>query len=455
MTEIPYNHARAACRAVSILLLPAVLSACSATTSQLPDPVPSACLVVDDDARAQLTLGIAGARADAADARLRAERLLAAQVFEPLVRVDCNGQVIPALAAEWSSEDGRTWRFLLQPGVLFHDGVPVTARSVMAAWSAMHMPAFAAVSAVGEMELAVTLIAAADVRVFAAAAHAVKRSTTDGLVGTGAFRYEGEPDALRIAAFAVSAAPQSIRAQLFAGDPRAALDAGVDALVTGDPAVLAYARARSDYATVPLPWSRTYVLAATARNSGGRPSAAVLDALARDAVRGEARAAQGPFWWEQCGRADMPPRDEARTGDGRMIVYPEGDMIARGLAERIVALAWPAERMPAWLRDLLPADGSGPPYARGLDREELSAAIHARSPVAVIVPLPRIAWSGCSRMAALPRDGTATPEEALMAAAASWAVTPLADARDHLVHRSGIGRIIADGDGTIRFAVPR
>jgi peptide/nickel transport system substrate-binding protein len=44
-------------------------------------------------------------------------------LYEGLVRLDENGQVLPLLASSWSiSDDGLTYTFKLQPGVRFHDG---------------------------------------------------------------------------------------------------------------------------------------------------------------------------------------------------------------------------------------------------------------------------------------------------------------------------------------------
>jgi peptide/nickel transport system substrate-binding protein len=55
-------------------------------------------------------------------------------VFEGLTSVDVDGSVIPTLAESWDvSEDGLTYTFHLQPGVVFHDGTPLTADDVV--WS--------------------------------------------------------------------------------------------------------------------------------------------------------------------------------------------------------------------------------------------------------------------------------------------------------------------------------
>lgn len=49
-------------------------------------------------------------------------------LFEGLVRIDRNGAIKPQLAKAWTiSEDGLTYRFDLETGVLFHNGVPFDA----------------------------------------------------------------------------------------------------------------------------------------------------------------------------------------------------------------------------------------------------------------------------------------------------------------------------------------
>ncbi|MGF7174339.1 ABC transporter substrate-binding protein [Azospirillum doebereinerae] len=46
-----------------------------------------------------------------------------ANLYEPLTRVDAEGNVVPALARTWTvSEDGLTYRFTLRSGAKFHDG---------------------------------------------------------------------------------------------------------------------------------------------------------------------------------------------------------------------------------------------------------------------------------------------------------------------------------------------
>ncbi|KJV10226.1 ABC transporter substrate-binding protein [Elstera litoralis] len=54
-------------------------------------------------------------------------------VVETLVSADAEGRPVPALAERWEvAADGLTWRFALRPGVVFHDGTPVTAEALVA-----------------------------------------------------------------------------------------------------------------------------------------------------------------------------------------------------------------------------------------------------------------------------------------------------------------------------------
>src|SRR5688572_3492440 len=56
------------------------------------------------------------------------ERLLFRQLFETLVRVDCEGRVAPGLADSWALDpSGPVWTVTLRSNALFSDGSPVTA----------------------------------------------------------------------------------------------------------------------------------------------------------------------------------------------------------------------------------------------------------------------------------------------------------------------------------------
>ncbi|CAI1495753.1 Nickel-binding periplasmic protein precursor [Serratia quinivorans] len=55
---------------------------------------------------------------------------------ETLVLLNANGDAEPALATEWQQIDQHRWRFVLRPGVSFHDGSLMTAQSVVRSLSA-------------------------------------------------------------------------------------------------------------------------------------------------------------------------------------------------------------------------------------------------------------------------------------------------------------------------------
>ena len=57
------------------------------------------------------------------------------EMYETLLTFDENTNVIPLLAKEWSvSEDGRSYTFILNEGITFHDGEPFNAESVKAVY---------------------------------------------------------------------------------------------------------------------------------------------------------------------------------------------------------------------------------------------------------------------------------------------------------------------------------
>ncbi|MBX3015082.1 MAG: hypothetical protein KF832_26415 [Caldilineaceae bacterium] len=53
-------------------------------------------------------------------------------IYDVLVRMTPDYQLIPMLATEWEFVEPNTWRFILRQGVTFHDGQPFTAAAVKA-----------------------------------------------------------------------------------------------------------------------------------------------------------------------------------------------------------------------------------------------------------------------------------------------------------------------------------
>jgi len=124
------------------------------------------------------------------------------------------------------------------------------------------------------------------------------------------------------------------------GDPRDLLDQGVDLLLTRDAAALGYAATMAQLQSLPLPWQHTHVLMTPGRaRSSPALSEEQRQALAADAVRGEARGAHAPFWWETVPDCELSPAPRGnRPPPTPRIVYDAGDRAARDLAERLVGL---------------------------------------------------------------------------------------------------------------------
>jgi len=66
------------------------------------------------------------------------------QVYETLVRLTPEGEVVPGLATSWSYPNATTLRFELRPGVVFHDGSAFDADAVVASFTRILDPATAA-----------------------------------------------------------------------------------------------------------------------------------------------------------------------------------------------------------------------------------------------------------------------------------------------------------------------
>jgi Bacterial extracellular solute-binding proteins, family 5 Middle len=286
------------------------------------------------------------------------ERLLFRQLYETLVRIDCVGRVRPGLAASWRLDaDARTWIVTLRENARFADGTPVTADQVRASWiddaggDALRPDVgrlVQSVAAVDNRTLAVQLLRPHAEAPIALAhpdlAIAKLVAGSSWPVGTRSGRITAlvdEPNAKLPSALTITRddlAP--LRFLSSSGDPRDFLDAGVDLLLTRDPAALDYARTLLQFQLVPLAWHRTHVLLLPARS---RPlpllSQQARQQLAADAVRGEARGAQGPFWWQMSADCEVSPSSlRSQPSPAPRIVFDANDGAARDLAERFVGL---------------------------------------------------------------------------------------------------------------------
>jgi len=384
-----------------------------------------------------LTIAASGAidPARAPAARTDAERILFRQLYEPLIEMTCDAVVRPGLASAWrASDSGRTWVFTLRRDARFWDGVPVTAADVLVAWRAQDTAAVLApwagsvaqaVSAPDESTLVVRLDTAyaAVPPAFADPGLAVAKRVAGLPAPLGTAPYWLDAAAWDRTASPLPDRPGPARPVLvirpIVADARDALDAGADAVVTDDPATVAYAAARSDLTSIPLPWDRTYVLLRPWRG-GAAPDGA---ALAQDAVQVEARAAALPLWWRDGAACDdrrfdlLPDQPPAVTS---AIGYLRGDVVARGLAERLVAVGGDRQRAVAF----------GP--------SELAALLRAGGSEAVLA-LPRASLDPCLAVRRL---------------RARWPagdVLPLVDVRRRVIVRRPVSGVYLDWDGVPRW----
>ena len=89
------------------------------------------------------TLNVAtepGTIRDPALASARSDILLNQQVYDWLVEVGDNNQLLPGLATAWDSPDGKVWTFTLRSGVTFSNGQPFTADDVVYTFNRLQDP---------------------------------------------------------------------------------------------------------------------------------------------------------------------------------------------------------------------------------------------------------------------------------------------------------------------------
>lgn len=365
-------------------------------------PRSGACVIVTDSIAPARPISAAfDDRADAARARSAATRLAP-------VRLDCEGHPAPGLATRWSVDtSGRYWTLeLVAPLAPTAEGEPRwTAATLAATWRsdpeanlALRGAGVESVLPLDERRLVVGFAAPEPALppIFAARALGVALGGPPGLV-------EVEPPT---------------------ADLRDAIDGGPDLIRTGDPDLLDYATRRPGLTQAALPWDRVYLLVLPAGGPGlgdaipGDTSAFRI-ALARNAVHTDARAATTawPDSAARCLTASSP-----RHSSSNAIVYPAGDVTARELAERLVALA-----------------GAAGPAARALPPDSLAAALRRGDARGFIVAGPRTTAGPCVESAGWPPGA---------------AVVALVETRGHVIVRRGAPALAIEWDGAVRVAEP-
>ncbi len=353
-----------------------------------------------------------------------AERIVFRHLYETPVRIDCEGHILPQLTERWAKDDGgRRWTLRLRDDAKFWDGAPVAAQDVVFGKGGVGYT-------LGALDARTVTLAFAKERddvpsLLADPGLAVTKPAPDSSwpIGTSAYW-----------ATSGTTTPQEIRAHsargdtivfkfATSGDARDLLDAGVDLLVTRDRALRDYAATLKDLTVVALPWDRTYVYV-TAEAGGTR-----FDGL-EQAVRAEARRAEGVFWGldlRGCGIGGIGGAGAAGGGGSspvastgqRRILYSRSDPTARELAGRLAALTHAVAT------------------ARASD--DFSAALAGGKDWGYVVVLPRV-----------PADVCRAAKDLLPSWPATF--TALVDTRPTAIVRRGVGRWTVDQDGTVHLA---
>jgi hypothetical protein len=441
-----------------------------AAAGRAPEPDADECALIVEPGEPIETVALTG-RVDPGNAPRPsndAEALVFRQLYETLVRVDCRGRVVPALAASWRLEaDGRTWIVTLRDGARFSDGEEVTAADVRAAWTrdprgdALRPQAsrlLESVALAGDRALAITLRSRSRMDAPMALAHrdlAVAKPV-DGSpwpIGTRPARIA--PDGRATAGAAPDRGEITIdrdglpplRLRVAPGDPRDLLDRGADLLITRDPAALGYAATLPQFQSVALEWRHTYLLVMPGRARAlPSPTDDQREALAADAVRGESRGARAPFWWQampDCPTAPASP--QTRSALTPRIVYDAGDGTARDLAERLVGLGRVASPPATALLDVLVPERPRRSFQRvaGLSGAALALARRQGADAGYVMMVERQPIDPCRDMQILMEGAGWIDPETLV---------PLVETRMRAIVRRGRSGVAADWNGGVVLA---
>ena len=481
----------AASRAALAIVLVAV--ACRSPRGAAPDPRDAACIAwpasptSPDSTSIVVTWPIDPANVTRPSNP--AERFVFAQAYESLIATDCLGRPVPALAQTWTVASGGTHvRLVLRDGARFWTGEPIATRDVIASWSATGRdPSALLARRIAEQativddltleigcdayrEPAVSPSGCGVLSVLADRELTVaKRIATDRWpVGTGGYRAReatqrapSRRPTLVLEPSDGSSAPHLTIHATGPADARDLVDAGVGLLLTDDPALANYAATRPELAPLPQPWDRTWALITPARQAApvGAPAATNPDsiasrtvefraALARDAVRAEARAADRPEWWrglENCVRLSSATGASSNRANTR-VASRSDQPIARSVVERVVALAVrPSAGQDSALSLLAPdvrAAGSRT-TAITMPPNDFAVALRSGTELAYVVSVPRRSLTPCLAAERL-RDAAPWLADDPSSFASSNRVHPLVETRLRaLVRRDWLGLTMA------------
>jgi hypothetical protein len=408
------------------------------------------------------------------------DRFVRAQTYETLVRLNCEGRAYPGLAASWVRAADQRWTFTIRKDAHFWSGDPVTARDVVAAWRAtgdsIGGPAFrvAANASVLDERRVVVMLEDSEPVLLADPSLAISRMSARSVTsdGTGSYRLDGSVSVdsqtgVMLSPIAAGAPRVALR-RIGAASGRDAIDAGMDLVITGDMTAVSYAAARSDLSVAPLSWDRTYVLFrphASATDSSGAATSEFGAALARDAVRADARAAQPPHWWSNSQICHTTIAPAIASGEfSRRVVYRRGDQTGRALAERLVALAAidAGASKASVLAHTVPelVAGGTRVTSAGLSDDEFADALRSGTDLAYVAELSAFVASPCDAVAALMQAApwlvVSAADSTPRSAAIARGIVPLVDTRRRAIFKRDRVSFAIDHDGSVvLFPMPR
>jgi len=392
------------------------------------------------------------------------ERLLFRQLYETLIRMDCQGRAVPGLAESWRLDaDGRTWIVTLRANARFSDGTPVTANDVRASWMRednvddlrqdVHR-VIESVVVVNDQDLAIMFVRPrADAPIALAdqdLAIARRIAASPWPLGTRPGWNVDSAQQQRSATSVITLSRDNVlpvRFLVAPGDPRDLLDQDIDLLLTRDPQALEYAATLPQFQSVPLAWQRTRVLLTPGRQ---RPSPSLSSqarqVLAGDAVRGEARGAQEPFWWQTVQACEVsPPPARSPASFSSRIVYDANDGAGRDLAERLVGLVRGSGPDAKTFLDVFLPDRPHRTYQRavGLTGDALAVALRRGGDAAYVLSVDAHPVEPCRDLQALTDAAPWLDPETIVA---------LVDTRLQAIIRRGRSGATVDWDVGLRIA---
>lgn len=432
------------------------------------------------------------------------ERIVFAHLYETLVRVDCEGRLLPGLASHWTcTEDSTVWVFTLRKDARFWDGTRITPDVVREAWSAnQDCPAGAGggspwawlnpraqtVTPVDGRRLAIRLpepqVSFPWLLAHPATAVALRQREGAWPLGSGWAAVDADASTPDLACRPNAHHPQApiwreLTFRVLPGsDPRDLAAGQVDLLVVRTLNQVEFFRSAPGYDVLPLPWNQLYVLVCPPQgNRDGvgiwLPAVRPADALPRSATvdwRSWDRL-EFPAWTAgSCPQLTGPVADRGSAPlqwgladldlDGRCLVYPRDDAAGRELAEHVAARTLePVRTVP-------------------LPEEQLAFVLQWQMAGAIILPcrqqyptgclqlaclLGRASWLQAAFLSAAAAGDLPQPDESLVGAgryldapgpAAAAALRaqglahPLGLTRSWLVSRAGLAGLALDFDGT-------